>query len=745
MSDKRGKFEQLRKQAEALLERNRTSTTDGDNEMATLLHELAVHQEELNLQNDELRRTQQELEASRQELTDLFDYAPVSYFVIDQAGIILRANLTAVTRFKTTREALRGTPFVELIAFGERDVFYQFLRTLMGELTPQTMEMWFDDGNSASFFGKVEGVLVDEDADPKTFRISITDLTERKQYQERLEAQIRLDESIMRQSDLQEIIALALSSLRQITGCKYAALLCFDWENKICKQYIEGRASADQLHTQSAPLDAFEQLFDWDDGTSRRIIKRPDFLPETVRTQYPANIFIPVYAAETLKGVIQLGAPHVDDLHDMVSQFAQQAAIQLGIAIQQHEMNANIQQYTTDLESSVEERTAQLQASQQNEHAQRLFAEGMLAIVKQINQSLDLNRVLELVLTNLEDIIDYDGAQLIILNTDELEPSETIILCKGDLQPTAQPSPEDFSPDAYPVYLKMSRYREPILISQDAHKALTNRYAEDDIIQSYLGVPIQSGKKVLGFIELYASTPNWFTGEHMAHLDAFAEQAAIAVKNARSYRHGQELAALEERQRLARDLHDAVSQLIFSLSIMAESLPNAIRKGNMDKAIDLAQNIKTMAASAYAEMRLLLLELRPTNLQQVSLNKLLKQLVSASQGRYATLQIDFEAASELPPLEPAAKNTFYRIAQEALNNIGRHANATQATIRLQMQDSMLTMRVEDNGIGFDTSTRYAGHGLQIMQERAREAEATLEIMSTPGNGTQIILHHALSS
>lgn len=197
-----------------------------------------------------------------------------------------------------------------------------------------------------------------------------------------------------------------------------------------------------------------------------------------------------------------------------------------------------------------------------------------------------------------------------------------------------------------------------------------------------------------------------------------------------------ERVALEERQHLARDLHDAVSQTLFSASVTAEIL---LQQKKTISQRSLWKNISYFAElvkSALGEMRILLLELRPEGLTHAELPSLLEQLVNAARSRIeAEIRLEISGNGK-PPVE--IKIAFYRIAQEAINNIIKHANSTNIQISLVSSPDLLQMTIEDNGVGIQETESPGPHlGLNIMRERANETGTMLEIISTPGQGTRV--------
>lgn len=194
-------------------------------------------------------------------------------------------------------------------------------------------------------------------------------------------------------------------------------------------------------------------------------------------------------------------------------------------------------------------------------------------------------------------------------------------------------------------------------------------------------------------------------------------------------------AVTAERTRLARDLHDAVTQTLFSTTLIADVLPD-IWEMNPDEGKRRLEEVRQLTRGALAEMRTLLVELRPNALVEVPLPTLLRQLTEALIGRSRmNIQLSAEGERKLPA---DVQVGLYRLAQEALNNVVKHAKASQAVVTLRCNDESVRLTVADNGVGFDPSTVTADHlGLRIMRERAEAIGAKLSVYSEPGEGTQI--------
>jgi PAS domain S-box-containing protein len=255
-------------------------------------------------------------------------------------------------------------------------------------------------------------------------------------------------------------------------------------------------------------------------------------------------------------------------------------------------------------------------------------------------------------------------------------------------------------------------------------------------VSTILAVPLLMQERGVGVLVLAAnSEQKLLTEADVQVAQMFAAYAGIAIQNAQLYEQAKQLAALEERQRLARDLHDAVSQTLFSASVVAETLPLLIDT-DLEEVRQGLPKLEKLTKGALAEMRTLLIELRPEALMGASLEVLLNQLLTSVQIRTkAAIRLTFNADTDP---RPDAKIGLYRIAQEALNNAIKHARATQISVTVEGDADSIHLRIEDNGRGFDLETAAANHfGLSIMRERAATAGIALSIASSSQQGTHV--------
>jgi signal transduction histidine kinase len=262
--------------------------------------------------------------------------------------------------------------------------------------------------------------------------------------------------------------------------------------------------------------------------------------------------------------------------------------------------------------------------------------------------------------------------------------------------------------------------------------------AEREGTRSAISVPIRLGAQVFGVFTLGYRQPRMFGDSQKRLVMAPGQRTALAVQNARLFEQAQQAAVLEERQRLARELHDAVTQTLFSASLLADVLPRLLERNPAEASRRLGE-LRTLTRGALAEMRALLVELRPSALEETPLADLLQRLAEAATGR-THLEALTRVSGQCPRQLPAeVRIALYRIAQEALNNIVKHARARNALVELfYTATGRVTLRISDDGCGFDPEAVPAGHlGLRIMRERVTSIGARLRIDSAEGEGTQI--------
>ncbi|MBN1976535.1 MAG: HAMP domain-containing protein [Anaerolineae bacterium] len=387
------------------------------------------------------------------------------------------------------------------------------------------------------------------------------------------------------------------------------------------------------------------------------------------------------------------------------------------LADQFNAMAADLQTSYATLEQRVADRTRELATLNE--------------ISAVVSRSLELNQVLEAALTETLGALDMEAGAAF-----RLEEGDTLVMMasRGLSAPFARrverlPLSESLAAQA--VGERVPSARSVDAYPGGALKALL----QEEGLRMVVSVPLIAKDAVLGVLNLATRTPRAITREERALLAAIGQQAGVAVENARLYEQAEATAAEAERIRLARELHDAVSQTLFSASLIADVLPRLWAR-DPEEGQRRLEILRKLARGAMAEMRALLVELRPATLVKADMAELLRQLAEAVIGRSQTdVVVDIEPTPSLPA---EVKVAFYRIAQEALNNVIKHARARHVEVRFGARNGVIALHVRDDGCGFDPSDVPSGHfGLGNIYERAEAIGAGVSVDSALGCGTQI--------
>ena len=382
----------------------------------------------------------------------------------------------------------------------------------------------------------------------------------------------------------------------------------------------------------------------------------------------------------------------------------------------------------------------------------RLFAEtqrllkdaegraGKLAIMNMIQQGLasklDVQSIYELVGDKFHDLFD---AQVVLISTYDRQ-SDTVEHRYAVERGVRIPWPGKHPPGGFRSQIIQTR--QPLLFNTDvADKA--NRlgqpvFPDTDTPKSWLGVPMLDGDQVTGILSVQnLDRENAFDESDIRLLQMFAASMSIALENARLYEQSKQIAVLEERQRLGRELHDSVTQSLYGITLYAQAAAGKLSAHQLERTRQYIEDIQNTAQESLADMRLLIYELRPPVLDQ-------EGLVSALQSRLLSVEnragIKASVQSNLTGrLPPETEEGLYQIAREALNNTIKHARARNILVNIREMPEAVAMSISDDGVGFDPQT--AGHkgclGLSAMQERAAAQGWIFRVESAPGNGTRI--------
>lgn len=383
------------------------------------------------------------------------------------------------------------------------------------------------------------------------------------------------------------------------------------------------------------------------------------------------------------------------------------------------------------LEEHVENRTQELSLLLKVSHA--------------VTSTLELKPLLNTILAQLKIVVEYTGAALLIMQEDR----PTLLNYQG---PLSSPQVERLLKlfDQSPTYKELYQQCEAIsgddlctdtCFDRDYIEQADEGVSQDKSVlrqlRSWMTVPLIVHDRTIGMLILHHSRAHFYTRKHTRLACAVASQAAVALENAYLYEQAQARAVLQERQNLARELHDSISQVFFGINLGAHSAREALETNPLE-ALEPLEHIIMHTEAGQAEMRALLFELRSESLEIEGLVAALQKQVKVLRTRYRmSVKVFLE---DEPGVSIDRKHALYRIAQEAIHNVVKHAQASTITLRLACDGRDVVLEVRDDGKGFDTTRSFPGHlGLRSMQERAVRLYGMLTLESTPGVGTSIMV------
>jgi nitrate/nitrite-specific signal transduction histidine kinase len=383
-------------------------------------------------------------------------------------------------------------------------------------------------------------------------------------------------------------------------------------------------------------------------------------------------------------------------------------------------MSAELDDSYSSLEKKVTDRTRELAI--------------MNSIISVASHSLDIEEILEDALSQTVEQMGFDAG---VAFKFEPHPTPPLLMAHQGFEPAT-------AVDLVNSYAIAGRgipavYPEEVItfdIQDFSGEKLRNQLSQFDF-QLLVYVPLSTMGRRLGFFILGKHEARQLSPEELSLLSSIGQQIGVAMENARLYEQAELVAITAERSRLARELHDAVTQTLFSASLIADVLPR-IWTRDPEEGLQNLEELRQLTRGALAEMRTLLLEMRPESLERSNIKSLLTQLADAFIGRVRVpVSLVIQGNCELTH---EVKIVFYRVAQEALNNIAKHSGARQVELILECQPGQMNLLIKDDGLGFEPDSIQPGHlGISIMHERASSIGASLKVESQVGQGTTVEL------
>ena len=474
---------------------------------------------------------------------------------------------------------------------------------------------------------------------------------------------------------------------------------------------------------------------------------------------------------QVLTGVREfLQQPHLADIYPVLLEGAETAAfvpLKSGDTIEgvvclifdrrRRLNNADIQLFNTfaEIAGSSLRRAATLemlekQVNVQAQHLATLYAiNAVSSEVIDFNQSLQ--QVLDLMLSAMQSQVG--AIHLIEELTDSGGPQGALrLVAQQNLDPRWLPGIELLSlkdefwrsllDSTSPVVMTDIR-AEARFPLQPVHAPLEDLSQPPGAPRAFIGAPIRSKGRVFGLLSLFGETILEYTIEDITLFMTIADQVGGLVERARLMRLASQAAVVEERQRLARELHDSITQLLYGQVLFAGAGLKVMRQNNFPLAEQHVERLNQAALQALKEMRLLVFQLRPSDMLGEGLVRALERRLEAVEkrsGMTVSLDVHIADGKELN-LSETAELTLYRIAEEALNNMLKHAEASQVQILVHLEEDWIKMEISDNGRGFDVLGQAGSGGMGIinMRERAAALGGTCEWFTTPGKGTRVVV------
>lgn len=544
-------------------------------------------------------------------------------------------------------------------------------------------------------------------------------------------------EVVSRSLNLSEIMSQALERTMHVIGVEKGAAFCLeDADRTLVLMAHRGLSEEFARFASRLPLDVAlsgktldgERPMVWNALTD---FPEGELKAHILSGGLASLVGVPLLAKGKLVGGLVIGTENQRILTEEESSLVSSIGRQVGLAVE----------------------NARLFRSEQDRHAEaerrRRVAECLRDILAVLNSKQSLADTLSLIVTQACRVLDSDAATIIRpqakegpfrveyaygLNPEIAAQIEFPLwvgasgLCLARRQPVA-------IPDTMAAIAEPGDLLDDLPISQRPFlQGMVERY------HASLVVPIIVRDDAYGVIALYYHDTHPFSQDEIELAMSVANQTALAIETARLREQAEQTAATAERSRLARELHDSVTQLLYSVTLYAEAVARLLGAGQQARAVEHLAELRSSAQQALREMRLLIFELRPPTLEKSGLAAALQARLDAVEtrgGMQAKLQIEGEER-----LPNAVQKELYYIALEALNNALKHSRAQSVQVDLRFGSASTSVEVRDDGIGFEPAIAHLGEGFGIsgMNERVQRIGGHLEITSSPGRGTQVRVH-----
>jgi signal transduction histidine kinase len=394
-------------------------------------------------------------------------------------------------------------------------------------------------------------------------------------------------------------------------------------------------------------------------------------------------------------------------------------------------MTAQLRDLINSLENRVDERTRALQEANVALEQRALQLQTSAQVGREITSILDIDVLLPRVVETIREAFGYYHVQVFLVDRDA---GELVLRATSDSRSSEH---KRLDLGLTSINARAAQTGEAVLANDVLREPGFLPDSQLPETRSELVIPLRLGRQVIGTLDVHNRQVGAFAREDVVAVQSLGDQIVVAIENAHLYDQSRELAVLEERTRLARDLHDSVTQSLYSLLLLTEGWRRMLSTASQTQIEDRLRRIGEIAQQALCEMRLLIHELRPPMLEQEGLVGAVRKRLDAVEKR-----VGIEARvvmDDLVELPASLEEGLYWITQEALNNALKHAAAKHEIVRIWVEDERLVLEIADDGQGFDLEAagNKGGMGLASMKDRARVMGGTLTIESSPGRGTTV--------
>ncbi|NSW53459.1 MAG: GAF domain-containing protein [Anaerolineae bacterium] len=553
--------------------------------------------------------------------------------------------------------------------------------------------------------------------------VKMRSLEEERQRLKQLETLVNISRAMRRAQNTTEILSILVERTIDVLGASSLALL-LDRGQVLQEAWLY---NLDPGLTGTAIPERFNDPY-WQVMQNRQMAFLPTEHMPPEPEQNPVlravlshsywSVLMPLKATHTMLGVMHIAfTDHRNKLTRTERETLTTMAEIAGISLHRT-------QITETLEQRVAERTRSLQA---------------LYNLRQVaGELLELPEMLRRALTEVLNAVQTDAGAVYMAETNARGERRLVLHVSSGIP---QPVIDSLHQLEYKnqIYWEDWILHDPLIIQVPdlTQRAQVPRAVLESNLRHFIALPMRFKNRMIGVLAIFSHRAEAFTTEDINLLENAANQVADAIETARLRRQAQEGAVVQERQRLARELHDSVTQALYSLNLMVNAARRFAESGNLERSLYYLDQLPDISQQALKEMRLLIYDLRPSALEEEGLAFALGQrleTVERRAGVNAALRCD--PAIKLPR---EIEEGIYRITIEALNNVLKHAAATDAAVRVEANEDTVVLEVEDNGKGFEPTHGILseGIGMKSMRERAEQLRGSFEIFSRPGSGALV--------